>query len=170
AARAEEIPYLLVHRPPWCQVPGDRWIDVANMTEAAEAIGPVGRRVFLTIGRTELDPFVARSQHWYLIRSVDSPEPEHLPHRSTVISARGPFDEADERALLARHRIDVLVSKNSGGSATAAKLAAARGLGIEVIMIARPALPDADLADDADSAWTWLLSRHGATASARRGV
>ncbi|HTR17030.1 MAG TPA: cobalt-precorrin-6A reductase [Acetobacteraceae bacterium] len=161
AACAAGIPLLAIRRPPWVAGPGDRWQPVASMTDAAAALGPVPRRVLLTIGRQDLAPFVAAPWHRYLIRSVDAPPPELQPPGAEVLTARGPFDAAGERDLLTRHGIEVLVTKNAGGDATIAKLHAARALGLTVVMVERPALPDGavESVPDAQAALEWLLRR-----------
>jgi precorrin-6A/cobalt-precorrin-6A reductase len=166
AAALTGIPRLAVLRPAWTGKPGDRWTEVPDMAQAAIALGPRPRRVFLAIGRQELAAFGA--PHAYLIRSVDAPDPANLPPNATVITARGPFAEDAERALLAAHRIEVVVAKNAGGDATSAKLAAARDLGIEVVMVARPAPPEPPVVADAAAALDWLA--HQAGLSCRRGV
>ena len=94
--------------------------------------------VFLTTGRLDLARFGAAPQHRYLIRTIDPPDPAELPPNATVLLARPPFTVADETALMRRHGIDLLVTKNSGGTASAAKLVAARKLGLPVLMIERP--------------------------------
>jgi len=141
AAAQAGIAHLRALRPPWSAQPGDRWREVADMADAARALGDAPRRVLLTIGQKELAPFRAAPWHDYVLRSVDPPDPALVPRGAVVIAARGPFIVADEIALLRAHRIDVIVTKNSGGDATAAKLAAARALGIEVVMVRRPAPP-----------------------------
>jgi len=168
AARRTGTALLVVERPAWSPVDGDRWIPVADMAAAASALGERPRRVLLTVGQKDLLPFVGAPQHVYVIRSIDPPAPESLPAGAEVISARPPFGEADERRLLETHRIEVVVTKNSGGSDAAAKLAAARALGVPVIMIKRPpALDlsglDAQRAADAAGAMAWLEARHEAT-------
>ncbi len=174
AARRSGVPLLMLERLAWTAGPGDRWIEVADMAAAARTLGDAPRRVLLTIGQKDLAPFCAAPQHAYVIRSIERPQPESLPPQADLISDRGPFAEADERALLRDHRIDVLVTKNSGGEATAAKLAAARGLGVDVVMVQRPPAPsldgvDATIANDADGALNWLAVRHDEP-SRRRGV
>lgn len=170
AAREAGVPHLVVNRPPWTKIEGDRWIEVPSMAAAAKALGSTPRRVFLTVGRKDLAPFSAAPQHAYVIRSVDPPPAELLPPDVSVIAARGPFGEADESALLKAHRIDIVVTKNSGGSAAAAKLAAARARGISVVMIARPTPPSGDHVATAAEALDWMAARHHEFASARRGV
>ena len=169
ASRSAGVPLLAVCRPAWRSVPGDRWTPVADMAAAVAALGPTSRRVFLTIGQKELAPFREAPQHAYVIRSVDAPEAEALPPDAEVITARGPFAEEDERRLLVQKKIDVIVTKNSGGTATEAKLAAARALGIPVIMVERPARPEVETVAGAEDALEWLEAHRG-MAPSRRGV
>jgi precorrin-6A/cobalt-precorrin-6A reductase len=157
-AAALDIPRVVVLRPAWTPMPGE---EVADMSAAFQALGPVPQRVFLTVGKQELAPF--GPPHHYLVRSVDAPAV--LPPGAVMIKARGPFAEADERALLLAHRIDAVVTKNSGGSATMAKLTAARGLGVRVVMVARPPRPAGLIVEDAAGALAWLAHQ-----AARRGV
>jgi precorrin-6A/cobalt-precorrin-6A reductase len=172
AARAAElvrIPLLRLEGPPWPAAPGDRWVRVARMADAAVALGAEPRRVFLGIGRLEVGAFARAPWHDYLIRAVDRFDAP-LP-RARVIAARGPFQLADERALFESERIEVVVSKNSGTPSTYAKVAAARELGLPVIMVERPTL-SADATPRAPSvaaALAWLSSLQGAS-SMKRGV
>ena len=167
AAAAAAVPWLALRRPEWREAPGDRWTRVPDIPAAAAALGRVPRRVFLTIGRHDLAPF-RDTPHRYLVRSVDPPAPEFLPPGATAIAARGPFAPADEERLMRHHRIETLVTKNSGGAATAAKLAASRKLGIRVVMVDRPP-PAGPAVTTVDEAWDWLMARHAETA-ALRGV
>jgi precorrin-6A/cobalt-precorrin-6A reductase len=146
------IPHITVLRPPWEAVPGDRWLRVATMTQAAAALGPVARRVFLTVGQGELAPF--GPPHHYLVRTVDPPA--DAPAGAVVLTARGPFTAEDDRALMLAHGIELLVTKNSGGTAVGGKLAAARALGITVVMVDRPPAPHGPTVPDAASALRWL--------------
>jgi precorrin-6A/cobalt-precorrin-6A reductase len=134
------------------------------MEEAVGALGEEPRRVFLTVGRLELPPFAAAPQHTYLVRTIE-PIGDALPVPNLVaIQDRAPFDEAAERALMERERVDVVVTKNSGGAATYPKIAAARTLGLPVIIIARPEKPrDVEEVASADAALEWLEGRHGRT-------
>jgi precorrin-6A/cobalt-precorrin-6A reductase len=168
AARKGGVPFVALRRLPWIAVAGDRWIEVSDARAAVEAIGHEGCNVFVTIGRNELAPFANAPQHRYLIRSVDRVEPPlPLPY-VTYITARGPFSEADDRALMTEHKIKVVISKNSGGSAAYGKIAAARALGIEVIMLRRPPAPDASSVNTVEDAVAWL--DHTLTSTAARGV
>jgi precorrin-6A/cobalt-precorrin-6A reductase len=140
ACASAGVPLGILRRPGWSSVPGDRWIPVADLGDAVAALAGLGERVLLTIGRQELAAFAGCTSHWFLARSIDPPTGA-MPPRCEVLLARGPFSLADELALLRARAIDVVVTKNSGGSATSPKLAAARSLGLPVIMVARPPLP-----------------------------
>jgi precorrin-6A/cobalt-precorrin-6A reductase len=133
---------------------------------AAAAIGEEPRRVFLTTGRMELAPFRSAPQHFYIVRSVEAPSPEDLPPHAELVTARGPFKLVDERALLETHRIDVIVTKNSGGTGAIAKLDAARALSLPVIMVERSPLPYAPSVETVADALLWLERHHGSTSSA----
>jgi precorrin-6A/cobalt-precorrin-6A reductase len=141
AARAGR-PLLALRRPPWTAVEGDRWIEVGDAAEAVRVLGEAPRAVFLALGRQEIAPFAAAAQHRYLVRSVDPVEPALAVPHAIYITARGPFAEADERALLARHGIDAIVAKNSGGESSYGKIAAARALGVPVVLLRRPSPDD----------------------------
>ena len=168
AARITRVPLLALRRRPWAKVDGDRWTEVADMNEAVHALGDEPRQVFLALGRKEVAPFAQAPQHHYLVRSVDPIDPPLAVPDAEYIRARGPFGEDDERALLAAHGIDVIVSKNSGGSATYGKIAAARALGIGVIVLRRPTLPDVPAVETVDAALAWL--DHALAPQAARGV
>ena len=120
-----------------------------------EALDGPPRAVFLALGRMHVAEFAARPQHRYLLRLVDPMETLPLPNAHAVID-RGPFDEAADRALLQTHAIDLIVSKNSGGAGAYAKLAAARALGLPVLMIDRPKAPDRPETGDIADVLAWL--------------
>ena len=160
AARETGTPLLVIYRPAWQRHEGDRWIEVPDVQAAAQAIGAIPRRVLLTIGQKDLAALSSAPCHHYVIRSVDAPPQEHLPPHAEVITARGPFAVEEECALLRRRRIDVLVTKNSGGRATAAKLHAARQLDLPVIMVSRPAPPRARTVATVAEVLEWLEHRH----------
>ncbi|MFG2358915.1 cobalt-precorrin-6A reductase [Streptomyces sp. NPDC048521] len=140
AAAATGVLAVVLRRPGWRAGPDDDWHPVPSLAEAAEVLPGLGRRVFLTTGRLGLAAFAHLTDLHFLVRSVDPPEPP-LPPDTEVVLARGPFALADETELLRAHRIDVLVTKDSGGEATAAKLTAARDLGLPVVVVRRPGLP-----------------------------
>ncbi|MFB8119029.1 cobalt-precorrin-6A reductase [Streptomyces sp. NPDC055962] len=140
AATAVHVPLLALRRPGWVPVEGDRWHLTDSLTGAAELLPGLGSRVFLTTGRMGLGAFAALDALWFLVRSVDAPDAPH-PARTEVLLDRGPFSLAGERELIRRHRVDVLVTKDSGGDATAPKLTAAREAGIPVVVVARPPVP-----------------------------
>jgi precorrin-6A/cobalt-precorrin-6A reductase len=157
ACAALGIPLLKLSRPPWGPVAGDRWIDVKDHREAATALGEPPRRVFLTTGRLGLAHFRAAPQHFYVIRTIDPAAAVDLPPNCDEIRARGPFDCESEVELMRARCIDVVVSKNSGGKSTYAKIEAARRLGIEVVMIARPLSSGVAAVHSIDEAMAFLL-------------
>ncbi len=167
AAALAGVAHLRVARPAWHPGVGDRWTMVGDVAAAAACLGPVRRRVLLTVGRKELGPFRDASWHDYLVRSVDAPAAGALPG-ARVIAARGPFALGGELTLLRSEGIEVLVTKNSGGGATAAKLEAARLLGVGVVMVERPGAEQAGVADAA-GALAWLEEARLGTAQARKG-
>jgi len=157
AARETHTPLLVVRRTPWTAVPGDRWTEVDDFPQAVLALGAAGqRRVFLALGRQDLEAFTRAPQHHYLIRSVDPVEPPLSLPDVRYILARGPFEEGSDRELLQANAIDVVVAKNSGGAATYSKIAAARSLGIEVVMIRRPGASASPAVTTVEEAVTWL--------------
>ncbi len=152
AATITSLPAFCLRRAPWHTEAGDNWRHAASVQDAIAQIGSAPRCVFLAIGRQEAHRADAAPQHHYVIRSVDPVDPQpQLPHAHYLLD-RGPFDVEREAELLREHRIDVVITKNSGGSATYAKIAAARALSIEVIMIGRaeaPAIPTVATVDEA---------------------
>lgn len=141
AAAAVGIPYLRLLRPAWQQGDGDRWFEVESYEAAAKVLPELARRVFLTIGRQELASFAHLTDLWFLMRMVDPPLPDTPIPPGKLILERGSFSLAGERSLLQQYQIESIVSKNSGGDATYAKILAARELGIPVVMVQRSPLP-----------------------------
>lgn len=161
ACAAAGVPRLVLLRPPWSPQDGDTWIPAADGAQAAARLEDLGRRVFLSVGRQELAPYGRLTGHWFLVRMIDPPkEPLALPAHEIVIG-RGPFEESREQALLETHRIEALVSKNSGGDATYAKIAAARRLGLPVVMIERPPPPPGEPVAGVEDAVAWLEQQLG---------
>lgn len=156
AAQEAGIPHLRLTRPPWSPQPGDRWLEVSSYAEAAQLVPEVGRRVFLTIGRQELARFAQVPRVWFLMRMIDPPAAECPRPPGEILLARGPFSLDEERLVLRQHRIDAIVSKNSGGDATYAKIAAARDLQIPIIMVQRPAMPTGDCVSEIADVFDWL--------------
>jgi precorrin-6A/cobalt-precorrin-6A reductase len=156
AAAATRVPLLAVRRPPWAPLSGDRWIEVADASAAVQALGEESRRVFLALGKTEIATFARAPQHHYLVRSVEPVDPPLAVPHAFYVTGRGPFTEANDHALLAAHAIDLVVAKNSGGTATYGKMAAARVLGLPVILLRRPALPEVPTVETIEEAVTWL--------------
>ena len=168
AARRSDVPMIVLRRPPWIAAAADRWTEVADVREAVRALGQAPRRVFVTLGRNELAPFADAPQHAYLIRSVDPVDPPLRLPQVSYVTGRGPFGEASDRALMREHRIDVVIAKNSGGAATYGKIAVARALGIEVVMLRRPPAPVSAAVASVDDAIGWL--DHALTSATARGV
>lgn len=161
ACRAANVPLIALTRPPWQPQPGDTWQTVPDVAAAVRALDGPPARVFLAIGRQNLEDFAAQPQHHYLLRLVDPPaEPPPLPNH-TVVVARGPFTPAGDTELMQAHAITTLVAKNAGGDGASAKLEAARTLAIPVIMIARPELPARRNVPSVDAVLHWLA--HDAT-------
>ena len=151
------VPLLRLQRPGWTPGPGDDWRHVDSLAGAAEAVAAFGH-VFVTTGRQGLAAFAGLTAHC-VVRSVDPPDPP-LPPRTTVVLARGPFTVEEERALMTEHGIDVVVSKDSGGHMTEAKLAAARELGIPVVLVRRPPVPaGVPVVASVEDAREWVAAR-----------
>ncbi|MFF9351963.1 cobalt-precorrin-6A reductase [Streptomyces sp. NPDC014734] len=161
AAVLAHVPLLALRRPGWVPVEGDRWHAADSLAEAAELLPGLGRRVFLTTGRMGLAAFADLTEPWFLVRSVDAPGAPHPP-RMEVVLDRGPFTLDGERELLRRHRVDVVVTKDSGGAATAPKLTAAREAGLPVVVVRRPPVPDGvPVVSDPAAAARWILEGTG---------
>ena len=157
------LPLLRLARAGWSPRDGDDWHDARSLGEAAALLPKLGSRVFLTTGRQGLPAF-AELDLWFLIRCVDPPD-SPLPARSEVLLARGPYHREAERALMRDRGIDVLVTKNSGGRLTEGKLAAARDLGIPVVMVSRPAAAVAESVTEVSDAVGWIERRAARPAS-----
>ena len=165
------LPLVTILRPAWQPVTGDNWLTVPNAEAAADALGSQPRRAFLSLGRLELGAFARAPQHHYVARSIEPPDVA-LPPSIDLILDRGPFDEQAETSLLTREKIDVIVSKNSGGAATYPKIIATRKLGIPVVMISRPVKVHGDAVTHPAEAVAWLERQltHRATPGSARGV
>jgi precorrin-6A/cobalt-precorrin-6A reductase len=156
ACKAEGIPLIALERQPWVPIEGYQWTRVADIPAAVAALEGPPKRVFLAIGKQQLAPFAAQPQHRYLLRMVDAPtEPLPLPDAEVVV-ARGPFELAGDLKLLRDHAIEVVVTKNAGGKGAVAKIAAAMSLGLEVVMIDRPAIPPRPQAKSVKEVMAWL--------------
>lgn len=168
AARLAGVAHVALTRPAWEPVPEDRWTHVAGIDAAVAALAGPARRILLALGRMHVKAFVAQPQHHYLLRFVDAPaRPPALPRHDLIVD-RGPFTaEADSR-LMQRHAIDLVVCKNAGGTGAEAKLVAARRLGLPVLMIDRPAVPDRAEVYRPEDVLTWL--GHAAGPGDERGV
>lgn len=158
AAPAADVPLLRLERPGWTAGPGDDWHWVDDLDAAAALVPRLGTRVLLTSGRQGLAAFAGVADAWFLVRCVDPPEPPLPPHAEVLLD-RGPYTVDGEESLVAAHRIDLVVTKDSGGPLTEAKLEVARRHGLPVIVVRRPPRADvATVATVADAA-TWARAR-----------
>ncbi|MHA1564000.1 MAG: cobalt-precorrin-6A reductase [Alphaproteobacteria bacterium] len=155
ACHRVDCPRLILARPPWRRRTGDDWRGVDNAAAAAAMVASLGSRVFLTLGHRDLPAFAGLTDHWFLIRVIEQPHDLAIS-RHLIVTGRGPFDLAAERTLMHDHRIDVLVTKASGGAATAAKLIAAREAGLPVVMIRRPLSEPGEQVDSLAAACLWV--------------
>lgn len=160
AARAAGVHLLVLRRPGWTPEPGDDWRWVPSVQDAAGLLPELGRGVFLTTGRQDVSAFAGLDGHRFLLRCVDPPEPP-LPRQLEVLCDRGPYTVEGELELLRSRDLDVVVTKDSGGRMTAAKLRAARELGLPVVVVRRPPPPEAPLVETAGEALAWLEVQAG---------
>jgi precorrin-6A/cobalt-precorrin-6A reductase len=164
ACTSAQVPLLRLERPGFQEQPDDRWILVRDLDHAAEVLPAQGERVLLTTGRQGLAAFARVSQCWFLIRCVERPVPP-LPAHHQLLLDRGPYTVGGELALIDRYRIDLLVTKDSGGAMTQAKLAAARERDLPVIVVQRPAPAGTDTVTSVGQAMRWATA-HLARAAA----
>lgn len=149
------VPLLRLERPGWQERTGDDWHWVDDLVQAAALLPRLGRRALVTTGRQGLGAFAGVDETWMLIRCVDPPDPP-LPPRHELLLDRGPYTLPGELALIDRHTIDVVVTKDSGGEHTVAKLDAARERGLPAIVVRRPPrLAGAPTATGVADALTW---------------
>jgi precorrin-6A/cobalt-precorrin-6A reductase len=157
AAHETGIPHLMLIRPAWEKSPKDLWIEVDSVEAAATNLPVLAKRVFLTIGRQQLAPFALLQGIWFLMRSIEPPASDLVVLHGEILLKRGPFSIQAEKQLLQDYNIDAIVSKNSGGDATYAKVIAAQTLGIPIVMVQRPAMPLGDTVGDIENAMIWLM-------------
>ncbi|MFT4117648.1 cobalt-precorrin-6A reductase [Bradyrhizobium sp.] len=158
ACASTATPLIALERAPWTKAPGDRWIEIADIEAAVAALPEAPANVFLAIGRQHIAPFAGKPQHVYTLRFVDPPEAP-LPFAAKVIVSRGPFTFEAELDMMRKRDIGWIVARNSGGDGARAKIGAARTLGLPVIMISRPHLPDRHRVESVAEAMQWLRHR-----------
>lgn len=164
------VPLIALERPAWQAGPGDDWLDVADVEGAVAALPDAGARVFLAIGKQTLEPFAVKPANFYLLRLVDPPEGALPLARAKAVIARGPFTVEGDVALMRDHGITHVVAKNAGGAGAEAKLAAARALGLRVVMIGRPAIPARRVVGEVGAVLDWLGHSGTASEGTERGV
>ncbi|PWT87023.1 MAG: cobalt-precorrin-6A reductase [Proteobacteria bacterium] len=159
AACAETgTPLIALERTPWTRATGDNWIEVRDVGAAVAALPETPARVFLAIGRQHIAPFATRPQHVYTLRFVDPPETS-LPFAADVIVSRGPFTLDAEIEMMRTRGIAWIVARNSGGDGARAKIDAARVIGLPVVMISRPNLPERPRVESVADVMQWLGHR-----------
>ncbi|AWM00473.1 cobalt-precorrin-6A reductase [Bradyrhizobium amphicarpaeae] len=151
-------PLIALERAPWTRAPGDNWIEVADVSVAVATLPEAPAKVFLGIGRQHIAPFAAKPQHIYTLRFVDPPEAP-LPFAAEMIVSRGPFLLNGELEMMRERGIGWIVARNSGGHGAHAKIDAARMLGLPVIMISRPQLPERLRVESVTEVMQWLGHR-----------
>ena len=154
-----EVPRLMLIRPPWRLPPASRWVEVDDLTGAAEVLPRLSRRAFLTIGREGIEAFSGVTGVWFLVRLARQPFSPLPLADYTLVTGRPPLTLADESQLLTEHRIDTLVCRQSGGKATEAKIIAASKEGVRIILIQRPTLEPGEIVETAEEALHWLRSK-----------
>lgn len=160
ASAAANVPLLAIERPPWTPANGDDWNEYDSIEAAIAALPGVPQHVFSGLGRQSIAALNAAPQHRYVIRVVDASEPPaDLPH-TTIIAARGPFRTEDDLELFRKHRINHVLAKNAGGSATYSKIEAARIIGIKVHMVRRPAIASRLTVASVADALAWIKAHH----------
>ncbi len=159
AARDTGVPRLKLIRPMWPRRSGDRWVETNSPQRAAAELRRLGAQsVLITLGRRDLDAFADLKSMRFVVRMIAPPR-EPLPLAVTeLVLARSPFTVQDEEALMRVHAIDAVVTKASGGSATRAKIDAARNLALPVVMLTRPPMPEGPVVETVEDAIVWLRS------------
>lgn len=158
ACAATGTPLIALERAPWAKAPDDNWIEVVDVNAAVAALPEARANVFLAIGRQHIAPFAAKPQHAYTLRFVDPPEVP-LPFAADVIVSRGPFTIDGETEMMRMRGIAWIVARNSGGDGARAKIDAAHLLGLPVIMISRPNLPERKRVESVAEVMQWLGHR-----------
>jgi len=148
-------PLMALERAAWARADGDNWIEVSDVNAAVAVLPEASANVFLAIGRQHIAPFAVKPQHVYTLRFVDPPEAP-LPFAADVIVSRGPFTLDGELETMRARGITWIVARNSGGVGARAKIDAARMLGLPVIMISRPALPERQRVESLAEIMQWL--------------
>lgn len=169
AAETADVPHLRLERPGWTAGPSDHWHWADSLEHAAALVPGLGGRVFLTTGRQGLAAFADLADQWFLVRCVDPPDPPMPPYAVTLLD-RGPYTVDSELTVMRCNRIDVLVTKDSGGTMTTAKLVAARRLGLPVVIVRRPPGPASERVETAAEAVRWILTLQQHEARRARGL
>lgn len=128
------------HRLPWQKTDRDQWVEVNGWADVLDEVS-THKSVFITAGQVTQSVIDAlASQIPHLLLRTAMPVNINLPSNVTWIKAIGPFELETEQALIKAHHIDAIISKNSGGESTYAKMQAAAGANICVYQFKRPLL------------------------------
>ncbi len=161
ACLKNKVPRTCLHRPPWKKKNGDKWHEVKSLAGALETLPYKGKRVFLSLGSRAVNHFSNISDIWFLVRVVDQPILPLDLNDYQIVCKRGPFKVSEEKQLLEDHQIDLMVTRNSGGSGAYAKIVAARELKIPVIIIKRPLSPVSEVVSSINEVYKWLGDQLG---------
>ena len=168
ACETAGVPRLLLLRPPWRRHPLDRWVEVDSVEAAARVVARLGRRAWLTLGSASFAAFAPVTGVRFLVRLGEPPR-DRLPLRlHEIVLGSGRFSLAEERHLLQRHAIDVLVCKASGGRSDETRLIAARELSLPVVLLRRPPAEPGTAVDTVEAALDWLAADSSRTPEAQR--
>jgi len=152
---ARGLPYLQILRPEWVPEPGDNWTMIGAEEEAARHVR-IGSTVFLATGRQTLDRFAGLLGCRVIVRQIDPPTAPFPFEGGEFLIGRPPFSVEREEGLFAQLGVDWIVVKNAGGEESRSKLIAARNLGIPVLMIRRPPMPEAPRVQTVAQALDWV--------------
>jgi len=156
ACKEADIPRLTLLRPPWEKREGDHWVMVESLEDAAAKLPELGRRPLLTIGRQNLGIFTPVQDAHFFVRLIEPPAAALPLKNYSVLTGRPPFSLEEEQEHLRFEEIDLLITKQSGGNATYAKIEAARIAKIPVLMIERPAPPPGETVSSIEACIEWL--------------
>lgn len=157
AAKKTGVLFTTLERDPWEPEAGDHWTTVKTIESAINLLNGPPERVFLAIGRQEIKGFFRNRHHFYLLRMIeDTPINFEIPDFE-VIHDKGPFKYEADKQILLKYNITKIISKNSGGSGSRAKIEAARDLNIPVIMIERPSVSPRSIFNNPDEVLKWII-------------
>ena len=159
AAKSTGVHFVALERKQWSEELGDKWMKVKDFDGAKQIITGQFQRVFLAIGRKEIGHFSEYTQHFYLLRVIDSSPVNFGPPKSQIIIDKGPFTFENDKKLLLKYNITKIITKNSGGVGARAKIDAARDLQIPIVMIERPEIHSRKAIHDTELVFDWIVHK-----------